>query len=97
MSTDHLLRIATWNIHKGVRGIGPRRRLEIHDMVHAVEQMDADIVCLQEVRSVHRREQHHFERWPEQPQADYLAPEGYEAIYRTNAFTRHGDHGNALL
>ncbi|MBK8073343.1 MAG: endonuclease/exonuclease/phosphatase family protein [Ramlibacter sp.] len=97
MSTDHLLRIATWNIHKGVRGIGPRRRLEIHDMVHAVEQMDADIVCLQEVRSVHRREQHHFERWPEQPQADYLAPEGYEAIYRTNAFTRHGEHGNALL
>jgi endonuclease/exonuclease/phosphatase family metal-dependent hydrolase len=40
------LRVATWNIHKGVRGLGPRRRLEIHDMVHAVEQFDADIVCL---------------------------------------------------
>ena len=36
-------------------------------------------------------------RWPELSQADFLAPEGYEAVYRTNAFTRHGEHGNALL
>jgi endonuclease/exonuclease/phosphatase family metal-dependent hydrolase len=91
------LRVATWNIHKGVRGLGPGRRLEIHDMVHAVEQFDADIVCLQEVRSVNRKEAGHFTRWPELPQADYLAPEGYEAVYRTNAHTRHGEHGNALL
>lgn len=87
------LRIATWNIHKGVTG----RRLQIHDIGHAVEQFDADLVCLQEVRSVHRREQRRFARWPEQPQADFLAPEGYEAAYRTNAVTRHGEHGNAVL
>ena len=30
-------------------------------------------------------------------QADYLAPEGYEVAYRTNAVTRQGEHGNALL
>jgi endonuclease/exonuclease/phosphatase family metal-dependent hydrolase len=93
----HTLRIATWNIHKGVRGMGLGRRLEIHDMVHAVEQFDADIVCLQEVRRVNRKEQNFFTRWPDLPQADYLAPEGYEAVYRTNAHTRHGEHGNALL
>ena len=92
-----LLRVATYNIHKGVQGVGPRRRLEIHNLGHAVEQLDADIVCLQEVRRVHRREQAHFTRWPELPQADFLAPEGYEAVYRTNAFTRHGEHGNAML
>ncbi len=91
------LRVATWNIHKGVRGMGPRRRLEIHDMVHAVEQFDADIVCLQEVRSVNHREANHFTRWPDLSQSDYLAPEGYEAVYRTNAHTRDGEHGNALL
>lgn len=91
------LRVATWNIHKGVSGMGPRRRLEIHDMVHAVEQFDADIVCLQEVRRVNRKEANYFTRWPDLPQADYLAPEGYEAVYRTNAHTRHGEHGNALL
>ena len=92
-----LLRVATYNIHKGVQGIGPRRRLEIHNLGHAVEQIDADVVCLQEVRKLHRREALHFSRWPDLPQAEFLAPQGYEAVYQTNAFTRYGEHGNALL
>lgn len=92
-----LVRIATYNIHKGVQGIGPARRLEIHNLGHAVEQLDADIVCLQEVRKMHRREAEYFTHWPDVPQADYLAPEGYTAVYRTNAHTRHGEHGNAML
>ena len=91
------VRVATYNIHKGVQGLGPRRRLEIHNLGHAVEQFDADIVCLQEVRKLHRREARHFAHWPDLPQADFLAPPGYEAVYRTNAFTRHGEHGNAML
>ncbi len=93
----HKVRVATYNIHKGVQGMGPQRRLEIHNLGHAVEQLDADIVCLQEVRKVHRREEQYFTRWPDLPQADFLAPEGYEAIYRTNAYTRDGEHGNAML
>ncbi|MFM1980600.1 MAG: hypothetical protein RLZ68_1865 [Pseudomonadota bacterium] len=92
-----LLRVATYNIHKGVQGLGPRQRLEIHNLGHAVEQFDADIVCLQEVRKVHHRGSDQFAHWPEMPQADFLAPEGYEAVYRTNAFTKHGEHGNAML
>lgn len=92
-----LLRVATYNIHKGVLGLGPTRRLEIHNLGLAVEQLDADIVCLQEVRRLNRREQDYFERWPAVPQAEYLAPLGYESVYRTNAYTRHGEHGNALL
>lgn len=91
------LRVATYNIHKGVQGLGPVRRLEIHNLGHGVEQFDADVVCLQEVRKMHHREAKHFAHWPELPQADFLAPEGYEAVYRTNAVTRHGEHGNALL
>jgi endonuclease/exonuclease/phosphatase family metal-dependent hydrolase len=98
VNTAHdTLRIVTYNIHKGVQGIGPRRRLEIHNLGHAVEQLDADIICLQEVRKGHRREQQYFTRWPDLPQAEFLAPEGYESVYRTNAVTRHGEHGNALL
>lgn len=92
-----LMRVATYNIHKGVQGLGPTRRLEIHNLGLAVEQMDADIVCLQEVRKMNRREAEYFRRWPDVPQADFLAPEGYRAVYQTNAFTRHGEHGNALL
>ena len=91
------LRVATYNIHKGVQGLGPAQRLEIHNLVHAVEQFDADLICLQEVRSHHRKLANRFARWPEQTQADYLRPEGYEAVYRTNALTLHGEHGNALL
>lgn len=93
----NVVRVATYNIHKGVQGVGPRRRLEIHNLGHAVEQLDADIVCLQEVRKLHRGEARFFSRWPELPQAEFLAPPGYEAVYRTNAITRHGEHGNAML
>ena len=41
----YLLRVATYNIHKGVQGVGPARRLEIHNLALAVETLDADIVC----------------------------------------------------
>jgi endonuclease/exonuclease/phosphatase family metal-dependent hydrolase len=91
------LKVATYNIHKGVQGLGLARRLEIHNLGLAIEQLDADIVCLQEVRKVHRREEKYFKHWPELPQAEFLAPPGYFSIYTTNAFTRHGEHGNALL
>ena len=95
------LRVATYNIHKGVRGVGPRKRLEIHNLGLGIEALDADLVFLQEVRSFHHREARRFERtsfgWPKEGQADFLAPEGYDVAYRTNAVTRHGEHGNALL
>ncbi len=96
-----VLRVATYNIHKGVRGVGPRRRLEIHNLGLAIEALDADLVALQEVRLHHQRDATHFDRtsfgWPAQGQAEFLAPEGYEVAYRSNAYTRHGEHGNALL
>ena len=103
-STQHpsdVLRVATYNIHKGVRGVGPRMRLEIHNLVLGIEALDADLVFLQEVRRMNRAAALRFPDthigWPRMPQADYLAPEGYEAAYRTNAVTRDGEHGNALL
>ena len=95
------LRVATYNIHKGVRGMGPRKRLEIHNLGLAIEAFDADLVFLQEVRLFHTREARRFDRtwfgWPDQGQAEFLAPPGYDAAYRTNAYTRYGEHGNALL
>jgi endonuclease/exonuclease/phosphatase family metal-dependent hydrolase len=91
------LRIVTWNIHKGVRGFAMRKRLEIHAMQAAVAKLDADVICLQEVRRINHKEAAHFTHWPSLPQADFLAPPGYYAVYRTNAFTAHGEHGNALL
>ncbi len=98
MKSGHFrLRVVTWNIHKGVRGLGFRKRLEIHAMQDAVARLDADLVCLQEVRRINHKEAARFVHWPDMPQADFLAPAGYEAVYRSNAFTQHGAHGNALL
>jgi len=91
------IRVATWNIHKGVNGLGPSRRLEIHNIGLAIDQFDADIICLQEVRKHHRGEAQRFAHWPALEQADFLAPLGYTPIYQTNAITKHGEHGNALL
>jgi endonuclease/exonuclease/phosphatase family metal-dependent hydrolase len=96
-----VLRVATYNIHKGVRGVGPRKRLEIHNLGIGIEALDADLVFLQEVRQFHQRDARQFARtwfgWPEQGQAEFLAPEGYDVAYRTNAIVRGGEHGNALL
>ena len=98
---SNVLRVATYNIHKGVRGVGPKKRLEIHNMVLGIEALDTDLVFLQEVRRMNHAAARHFPDthvgWPRMPQADYLAPEGYDVAYHTNAVTRDGEHGNALL
>jgi endonuclease/exonuclease/phosphatase family metal-dependent hydrolase len=95
------LRVATYNIHKGVRGMGPGKRLEIHNLGRGIAALGADLVCLQEVRLFHAGEARRFQRttfgWPAEGQAEFLAPEGYASAYRTNAVTRDGEHGNALL
>ena len=100
-STASSLRVATYNIHKGVRGVGPGRRLEIHNLSEGVQALQADVVMLQEVRLFHHRDARRFasapRAWPQEGQAEFLAPQGYHCIYRTNAVTRHGEHGNALL
>jgi endonuclease/exonuclease/phosphatase family metal-dependent hydrolase len=99
--TSSVLRVATYNIHKGVRGLGLRKRLEIHNLGLGIEALDADLVFLQEVLLFHARDARRFDRtwlgWPDEGQAEFLAPPGYESAYRSNAVTRHGEHGNALL
>jgi endonuclease/exonuclease/phosphatase family metal-dependent hydrolase len=101
MHPTHVLRVATYNIHKGVRGMGPNKRLEIHNLGLGIEALDADLVYLQEVRLFNHSEARQFPDthigWPKMPQADYLAPEGYDVAYRTNAVTRGGEHGNARV
>ena len=42
------LRIATWNIHKGVSALGKRPR--VHGIKQALAGIAADVVCLQETK-----------------------------------------------
>ena len=89
------LRVATYNIHKGVTGI--RRVPRIHDVRLALRSIDADIVFLQEVQDRNELLKHHA-TYPKTTQLDFLATSGYEhQVYGKNAVYAHGHHGNAIL
>ncbi|MES2104128.1 MAG: endonuclease/exonuclease/phosphatase family protein [Pseudomonadota bacterium] len=89
------LRIATYNIHKGVTAFG--RRARIHGIKEAIDLLDADLVFLQEVQGQH--DQHAFKhtQWPVEAQHHFLAGEHRHSAYGMNAVYEHGHHGNALL
>jgi endonuclease/exonuclease/phosphatase family metal-dependent hydrolase len=90
------LRIATYNIHKGVTSFGGRPR--IHALKLALAKLDADIIFLQEVQGRHDQiALKHAAQWPLLPQHDYLAGDSHQAAYGMNAVYDHGHHGNALL
>ena len=92
------LRVASYNIHKGVLGHGPAKRASILDLRSALEGLQPDLVFLQEVQFLHQRNARRMSGWPSLPQHDFLGEAlGMHAAYRTNACTRHGEHGNALL
>ncbi len=89
------LRVATYNIHKGVTGI--RRVPRIHDVKLALNTIDADIVFLQEVQDRNEMLRHHA-NYPAARQLDFLATGGYDFLaYGMNAVYPHGHHGNAIL
>lgn len=90
------LRIATYNIHKGVSSLGNMPR--IHALKQALASMEADILFLQEVQGRHDKyATKHAALWPAQAQHQFLAGESHQAIYGMNAVYDHGHHGNALL
>ncbi len=89
------LRIATWNIHKGVSAIGTRPR--VHGIKQALSGMAADIVFLQEVQGRHDLLALKHTSWPTQAQHEFLAGDSHHSAYGMNAVYDHGHHGNALL
>lgn len=102
MSTQ--LRVATYNIHKGVLRdlFGLRRVARIHELRARLHELDADLILLQEVQGQHERHARRFEHWPREPQDVFLAQapglrHTFESAYGANAHYLHGHHGNALL
>ena len=89
------LRIATYNIHKGVSAFG--RKARIHGLKEAITLLDADLVFLQEVQGQHDLHAENLTRWPGVGQHEFLAGESHESAYGMNAVYEHGHHGNALL
>lgn len=98
------LRVATYNIHKGVsrQFFGLRRLSTIHDLRQRLHELESDLVFLQEVQGQHDRHAAHFAAWPEEPQNVFLAKSAqkrhvFETAYGKNSSYLHGHHGNALL
>lgn len=90
------LRIATYNIHKGVSTL--RSMPRVHALKQALASMEADIVFLQEVQGRHDKYQtRHAGLWPEVEQHRFFAGESHHAVYGMNAVYDHGHHGNALI
>ena len=97
------IRVATYNIHKGVSSF--RSTPRVLALKKAIGAFDADVVFLQEVQGRHDRYQarygekvrtpHHH--WPEKAQHEFFAGENLHSAYGMNAVYDHGHHGNALL
>jgi endonuclease/exonuclease/phosphatase family metal-dependent hydrolase len=90
------LRIATFNIHKGVTHFNARFALD-HQR-DLLRKLHADVVFLQEVRDAHSEHSKRFAAWPSAGQAEYLADAVWsDFAYGKNSVYPAGHHGNALL
>ncbi|MFZ6725367.1 endonuclease/exonuclease/phosphatase family protein [Undibacterium sp. MH2W] len=89
------LRIATYNMHKGVSAFG--REARIHDMKEAIAGLNADLIFLQEVQGRHDNHAKRHSAWPQAGHHEFLADDSHHVAYGMNAVYEHGHHGNALL
>jgi endonuclease/exonuclease/phosphatase family metal-dependent hydrolase len=96
LGLQNTLRIATFNIHKGVTHFNAR--FALHHQRDLIRKLHADIVFLQEVRDVHSHHSKRFTTWPNAGQVEYLADSIWpDFAYGKNAEYPAGHHGNALL
>lgn len=86
------LRIATFNIHKGLSSFNAR--LVLHEQRELIRYLQADIVFLQEVRGAHSRHSRLFNGG----QYEFLADSIWQDFaYGQNSIQSDGHHGNAIL
>ena len=91
-----LLRVATWNIHKGFSAFNDR--VIVRQLRERLRALDADIVFLQEVQGEHTRHAERHGDWPSEAQHEFLAEEVWaHTSYGRNVIYDAGHHGNAIL
>jgi len=90
------LKIATYNIHKGLSQFN--RRVVLHELRERLRELDADIVFLQEVQGEHAGHVLRRSDYPAEPQHEFLADEFWtHHAYGMNSVYEEGHHGNAIL
>ena len=90
------MKVLSYNIHKGFSPLGLRSTLG--RMKTSLQQLDAELVFLQEVRGYDQRHERHLIDWPTSSQVDFLADEVWPHVaYGKNAVFAASHHGNAIL
>lgn len=90
-----MITVTTYNIHKAHSII---RGCHLSAVKQGLHELNADIVCLQEVQDINtKRSQHSIEH---HGHSQVLALQGQDypyIAYGANAVYQHGNHGNAIL
>lgn len=91
-----MIKIATYNIHKGFSQFN--RRVVLHELRERLRELDADVVFLQEVQGEHAHHPSRHPNYPVEPQHEFIA----EAVWSHHAYGKNsiyeaGHHGNAIL
>jgi len=90
------LKIATYNIHKGLSYFN--HRVVLHELRERLRELNADIVFLQEVQGEHTLHGERYLNYPEGAQHDFIAGEIWpHSVYGKNSVYEAGHHGNAIL
>ncbi|MBH5330326.1 endonuclease/exonuclease/phosphatase family protein [Eikenella sp. S3360] len=88
--------LTTYNIHKGMSPLN--RRLQLPQMVDALQHLDTDILFLQEVQGAHGKRQQYVPEFPSEPHAQIIGRRlAFASSYGQNATYANRHHGNAIL
>lgn len=88
--------LLTYNIHKGF-SVG-NRRFVLHPIRKALTELNADVMCLQEIQGQHLQHEIKILNWPEPNQTEFIAQNLWQHhAYGKNAVYSQGDHGNAII
>ncbi len=94
--TDSVIKVLTYNIHKGFSA--GNLRFVLHEIKDSLRDIDADVVFLQEVYGEQKISKNRFDDWPNNRQFEFLADEVWQHhAYGKNAIYKSGHHGNAIL
>lgn len=84
-------KVMCYNIHKG-KSFFTRKRV-FQEIKTLIQEVNADIVFLQEVRDYHEKDYEIYQQF----QLQYLSSDEYHMLYGKNCEYKKGHHGNAIL
>jgi len=94
--SDTLIKVLTYNIHKGFST--SNLRFILHGIKDSLRHVDADVVFLQEIHGERDISNNRFDDWPNNRQFEFLADQVWQHhAYGKNAIYKSGHHGNAIL